>query len=145
MPLLNYTTSVAAPKTAAEMQQLLAKAGASRVMVEYDSDGAPEGLAFTITTAHGPRSFALPVDPGPVEKVLRAQRVERRYQGREQATKVAWRITKDWLEAQLALIATEMVALDQVMLPYMQDDDGRTVYDLYLAGVERFALPKGAD
>jgi hypothetical protein len=145
MPLLNYTTSVAAPKTAAEMQQLLAKAGARQVMVEYDADGAPEGLAFTIMTAHGVRSFVLPCDPAPVEKVLRAQRVERRYQTREQATRVAWRITKDWLEAQLALIATQMVALDQVMLPYMTDDDGRTVYQLYVAGVEKFALPPGGD
>jgi len=68
-----------------------------------------------------------------VHKVLRADRtVAPRYKTVEQAERVAWRIMKDWLEAQLAIIATEMVTLDQVFLPYMQGDDGRTVYELYL-------------
>lgn len=42
------------------------------------------------------------------------------------------RIAKDWLEAQLAILATEMVTFDQVMLPYMRALDGRTMWELYL-------------
>jgi hypothetical protein len=50
----------------------------------------------------------------------------------EQGQRVAWRIMKDWLEAQLAIVATEMVSFDQVMLPYMRTNDGRSVYEHYL-------------
>ena len=53
----------------------------------------------------------------------------------EQGQRVAWRIVKDWLEAQLAIIDPEMVTLDQVMLPYMRSADGSTFYDAYLEGL----------
>lgn len=49
----------------------------------------------------------------------------------EQAARVAWRIAKDWLEAQAALIDAEMALLDEVMLPYMLGDRGQTVYDIF--------------
>lgn len=131
MPLLNYTTTIAAIKTASEMQAALAKAGASHVAVEYGANGSPIGLAFSIETPHGPRAFNLPVRPVQVLAVLRKQKVSRTYQTPEQAERVAWRILKDWLLAQLAITATEMVSLDEVMLPYMTDAVGRSVYDLY--------------
>jgi hypothetical protein len=66
--------------------------------------------------------------------VLRRQcsngQVPRRYVDMAQARRVAWRITKDWLDAQLALIETEMVPLEQVMLPYMTTDSGQTVFEV---------------
>ncbi len=52
---------------------------------------------------------------------------------------MAWRILKHWAKAQLAIIRTDIVTLDQVMLPYMRGDDGRTVYDLYRD--QQLALP----
>jgi len=132
MPLLNYTTSVAATRTAAEMTHVLAVKGASQIMMTYDA-GRPTGLAFAMPTAHGLRRFTLPVNVERVAKVLRNdRRVPPRYKSPEQAERVAWRIIKDWLEAQLAITETEMVTLDQVMLPYMHSDDGRTVWELYL-------------
>ena len=39
MPLLNYTTTIAAHKTIAEIQQMLAKAGANAILSEYDEQG----------------------------------------------------------------------------------------------------------
>ena len=45
--------------------------------------------------------------------------------------RVAWRILKDWVAAQLAIVETEMVSLDEVMLPYLRSDDGRTLYELF--------------
>lgn len=140
MPLLNYTTSIAAGKTASEMQALLAKAGATHVQSTYEN-GAPVGLLFTIGTPAGPRTFALPVNASAVQAVLRKQGVPQKYRTPEQAERVAWRILKDWLAAQLAIIATEMVSLDQVMLPYMTDETGTTVYDLYAR--QQLALGSG--
>ncbi|QOR55389.1 MAG: hypothetical protein SHS37scaffold145_40 [Phage 71_18] len=132
MPLLNYTTTIAPAKTLADMQAMLVKAGAAQVMAAYEA-GRPTGLTFVIDTAHGARTFSLPVDPAPVEALLRRDReVPNRYKTHDQAERVGWRILKDWLEAQLALIATQMVTLDQVMLPYMVVDElGTTVWGRY--------------
>lgn len=141
-PLLNYTTQIAATKTAAEMQAALAKAGASHVSVEY-GNGHPIGLSFNIETPHGPRMFNLPVRPASVAKVLKNERVPQKYWTPEQAERVAWRILKDWLLAQLAIVTTEMVSLDEVMLPYMTDAIGRTVYDLYAS--RQLALGTGEE
>ena len=37
----------------------------------------------------------------------------------EQANRTAWRIIKEWIPAQMALIETEMVTVEEVFLPYM--------------------------
>jgi len=142
MPLLNYTTQVSAQRTVSQIQAMLAGVGARRVMVEYDDAGRVTGVAFTVHTVHGERSFFLPAAAEKVAGVLSRQRVPARYATLEHAERVAWRIVKDWLEAQLAIIATEMVTLDQVMLPYMASGDGRTMWDLYLD--QQLALPAGA-
>ena len=143
MPLLNYTTKVSVKKTIGEVQSLLVQAGARQIMAHYDDVGNATGIAFAVETGYGLRSFALPVNAERVHAVLLREKVSSTYQTKEHAERVAWRILKDWLEAQLAIIATEMVTLDQVMLPYMHDGAGeRTVYELY---VERqLALPAGA-
>lgn len=141
MPLLNYTTEVAPEKSVSEIQRILAKAKVRRVMVEYHADGRPAAVVFDAETEYGPRQFALPANPLPVREALRASGAEARYCTDVQAERVAWRILKDWVEAQLALIETRMVSLDQVMLPYMRDDSGRTVYEMYRD--RQLALPAG--
>lgn len=140
--LLNYTTSVSAARTIAEVQKLLVGAGARTVMVTYDEDQRPAGLSFAVPSAFGMRTYALPVEASKVHAVLQRQRLERRYTTPEHAEKVAWRIIKDWLEAQLAITATEMVAFEQIMLPYMHTDSGRTVYEQLRADAQR-ALGEG--
>jgi hypothetical protein len=131
MPILNYTTEVAAEKTVAEIQRILAKAGAQHVGIEYDR-GEPKAVAFTVRTPYGLRQFALPCNDDRVYKVMLRDHTPPRYRNREQATRVAWRIVKDWLEAMLAIIASEMVTLDQLMLPYMQTPAGHTVYEAFV-------------
>ena len=50
----------------------------------------------------------------------------------EQARRTAWRITKDWVDAQLAIIETKMVTTAQVFLPYAVTNDGRQVYQRFI-------------
>ena len=38
---------------------------------------------------------------------------------------------QDWLDAQLAILETEMVTIDQIMLPYFVNKNGDTAYELY--------------
>jgi hypothetical protein len=130
MPLPNYTTQIDVLKTAAEVQTILARSGATGVAMQY-VEGRPTAVAFIAPTPFGPREFTLPVHVDKVLMVLRRQRVQPKYQTPEQAERIAWRIVKDWIEAQLAIIDTEMVTIDQVMLPYMRTHDGKTVFERY--------------
>ena len=47
----------------------------------------------------------------------------------EHAERVAWRIVKDWLEAQLAMIEADLVGLDEVLLPFLMSG-GRSLYEV---------------
>ncbi len=147
MGLLNYSTKIPAAQTAGEVQAALAKHGAKAVMIEYDKDGTAESLSFQIQRGDNPLGFSLPIQPDAVLKVLQEQYGGgklRSHQGRptrEQAVRVAWRILKDWVEAQMAILETRMVTMEQVFLPYMLTRENKT---LYQAMVDRgFYLPEG--
>jgi len=133
MPLLNYTTSIEATKTVGEIQKTLALHGAKSVLIDYGEDGLIEALAFKIITPQGEVGFRLPVDPDAVLKVLIRQnelgKVARSFATRPQAVRVAWRIVKDWVVAQMAILETEMVRMEQIFLPYVITQSGRTLYE----------------
>ena len=134
-PLLNYTTTVPVTRTIGQIHALLVEAGARQINTAYDEVGTPTGIAFAIQVPGGSRGFKLPVNTDRVLAVIKRYRsgVPPRYQSAQQAERIAWRIAKDWLEAQLAIVKTEMVTFEQVMLPYMRAEDGRTLYELYMA------------
>lgn len=132
MPLLNYTTSIAAEKSVAEISKSLAKVGARKVMYDYDDQGNIIALSFSIAFERNSSqevAFRLPTDYRPVLQVLQQDRkVPRGLKTQEQALRVAWRITKDWVEAQCAYIETSMVTTAQVFLPYAVTKDGSSVW-----------------
>ncbi len=101
MPLLNYTTNIAPQKTVMEIQSALAKAGASAIMANYDASGNIVALSFKILADGQEIAFKLPTAWEPVQATLKRQRVSPKYQTPEQALRVAWRITKDWVEARV--------------------------------------------
>jgi hypothetical protein len=132
MPILNYTTSISAQKTVAEIQSILQKSKASSVLTEYDPEGVLSAVSFRINLAHGLLSFRLPANIESVYKVLvKDGRVPRSLRTKEQASKVAWRIVKDWLAAQLAFIESQQAEFEQVFLPYAQNQSGQTVFEAY--------------
>lgn len=133
MALMNYTTTVSVERTITEITRLLVKHRAKSVVTEFDEEGQPWGLAFEVVTLFGDRAFRLPVRVDAVERILIQQRVKSRSAGgvRAQASRVAWRIVKDWMAAQLAILETEMVTMDEIMLPYLVTaDQGRTLYEV---------------
>jgi len=143
LPLLNYRTRVPAERTAQEIQAKLGKAGATAVMMQYDQ-GVVTGLAFRIVPPHGTLPYMLPVRVEEVEKIFRKQRISTGTDN-GQPRMTAWRILKDWIEAQLALIETGMVATDEVFLPYLQSGEGESFYDRVLKSGYRLALPAPGD
>jgi hypothetical protein len=130
MAILNYSTQIAAGKTVTEIQQMLARAKAQAVLTEYDTEGVLIAISFRIITRFGLMSFRLPANIQKIYQVIvRDKRITPKLRTRDQACRVAWRIVKDWLEAQMAIVQAEMVDLEQVFLPYAQHPDGSTVYD----------------
>jgi len=147
MPLLNYTTTIEAIKTVGEIQGNLAAHGAKSIKTDYTDDGQVEALSFLIVTPHGEVGIRLPVDPEAVLKVLTKQnklgRVPRRYLTHAQAVRVAWRIVKDWTLAQMAILETEMVRMEQIFLPYVITDSGKTLYEAMIH--RHFQLPEAKE
>ena len=130
MPILNYTTSINPEKTVSEIQMKLVKAGAQAVLCEYDEDGIMKAISFRVKTTNGSISFRLPSNiDGIYRKLTENSRVPRKLKTHEQAARVAWRILKDWLEAQLAIIEAEMADIKEVFLPYAQNESGKTLYE----------------
>ncbi len=99
MGLLNYTTSISSDKTVAEIQAKLAKAGARQVLHEYDASGNVNAISFRIVTKFGEMAFRLPANISSVEAVLKRQFRRGKMVTREQASRVGWRILKDWIES----------------------------------------------
>lgn len=129
MPIANYTTTVEALKTVGEIQGILVGHGAKSIKMDYGRDGNIESLAFIVETPYGDMPVRLPVDARAVLKVLENQGVPPRYASYPQAVRIAWRIVKDWVRAQMAILETEMVRMEQIFLPYMITKDDRTLYE----------------
>jgi len=153
MPLKNYTTEVPAMKSIGEIQGNLVAHGARSIMVNYGPDREPGSLSFIVPTKQGDIPFRLPANVKSVETILvnmRARKPEEWHSDykqvmeriQKQAARVAWRIIKDWVDSQLAIIETEMVTMEQVFLPYMLVKGGQ--HTLYETMVDRgFYLTEG--
>lgn len=144
MALLNYTSNVDADKTAQEIARCLSLHGAKAVLTEYDEkEQTIKSISFKISLNDTEMSFRLPCDWKPVfELLLKDKPIDfnqdftakqlKRYEHRIselklQSVRTAWRIVKDWVEAQMALVETQMVTTQQVFLPYAIMRDGRTL------------------
>ena len=130
MAIKNYTTKMDVYTSLGEIQSALAKGGANKIMVEYDKS-IPIAVTFTIPTIRGVQGFAL---PAPVEGTLRVFARQKIKADRQQAEMTAWRNVRDWVLAQMALVESCDVPVDQVFLPYLRNFDGATLYDVYANG-----------
>lgn len=132
MPIKNYTTKVDVFTSLGQIQGILVKHGAKKIMQDYDDDGRIVAVCFAIDTKVGKQAVRLPANVEQVLKVLHKQKVNCDY---DQAERVAWRIVKDWIDAQMAILESEMVDLGEIFFPYMiANHEGQTAYQLYAQG-----------
>jgi hypothetical protein len=141
MAIKNYTTDVPANKTVSEIHLMLADHGAKRISFDYGTDSKVMAITFAIDTPTGEQTIKLPANAERVHAVLQQQKKNKKARNssqiddsQEQAERVAWRIIKDWLAAQLAILETEMVTVQQVFLPYFVNRQGKTLYEVYSSG-----------
>lgn len=132
MAILNYTTTVDSFKTVSEIEYILMKHKAKSIMKNYDGETIT-GLSFLIDTGLQQIPVRLPVKVDECLKVLKKEKRENSRKQikdtREQAERVAWRILKDWVEAQMALLDIEMVRFEEIFLPYIEVNNGQTIYE----------------
>lgn len=134
--IANRTTTIACEKTVGEIQAMLAGVRASQMMLDYDADGKPCSLAFRLQREGQAMAFRLPCDWQGVLRALKRERrgIPQRLLTSDHAKRVAWRIIKDWLRAQLSLIESGASTIEEVMLPWAITPDGHTVAQRVLSG-----------
>ena len=136
MAILNYTTKIESSTTTGQIQSILLKAGAHQVTVHAEA-GEPTGISFAIPMGaeKGLVFFQLPCNrEGVLKAMSRDTNIPRSKCNPAQAQRVAWRIIKDWCEAQLAIIEAGQAELAEVFLPYAMTKDGTTLFKVIEAG-----------
>lgn len=135
MPLLNYTTEVPSSRSITEITRMLQDGGASAIMLEHGPDREITAIGFMMETTFGRMPFNLPANVPQVILTINAEiRAEtakvnqrsnykrkipqRLFNDKAQAERIAWRIAKDWLEAQLAISQVGSAKLEQIMMPF---------------------------
>jgi hypothetical protein len=117
MPILNYSTKIDPTKSIGEITALLAKRGVRKIVADYDEKGNPVMLTFSMMLRETPVFYALPCNWEGVQLALRKQGAESRCRTEDQARRVSWRILKDWIEAQMAIVDAQMASLPEIFLP----------------------------
>lgn len=129
MTLFMETTQISAEQTVGEIQKILGLYGAKAILLEYaNKEVAAVSFKFEVNEAEIP--FHLPCRWESIHKTLMRQmkRPKASVDYEAQAKRVAWRQILRWIQAQLALVETNMVTVEEVFLPYMQVKNGRTLY-----------------
>lgn len=129
--ILNYTTSVNSAKTVSQIQEMLGAKGATHVSVDY-RDGKAVAVMFGLMVGSAVINFRLPCNVDGVSAALRKQKPNSSlWRDRAQCERIAWRIVKDWTEAQLALVEANQAEIGEVFLPYALNMRGETLFQVF--------------
>lgn len=142
MPIKNYSTNISVERTISQIEKILALHGANAIMKEYDGAGKVTAVNFIVDFREGKTiPFRMPLNiqalmekinydiDNPQEREGRIPSTRR--DDMDYARRVGWRIIKDWIDAQMALVDLEQVKLIQVFLAYAYDAlNKRTFYEI---------------
>jgi hypothetical protein len=135
MPILNYTTKIDPWKTVNEVEQIMSKHNVSHFSIKNEGSW-PVALSFTINHLNQPLNFLLPCNhEGVLECMKRDRKIPKSSKTREQALRTSWRIIKDWVEAQLAIVDAEIMPIQEVFMSRLIiNSSGETLSDHILHG-----------
>jgi hypothetical protein len=119
MPILNYTTKIDAWKSVNEIQKILSCNKVTHSSIKNEGS-FPVALSFTIDLKGQPLNFLLPCNyEGVLRRLKSDKKVPNSSKNSEQALRTAWRIIKDWVEAQMAIVDSEQANIEEIFLPYL--------------------------
>ena len=128
--LLNYTTIIDAEQTISEIQRMLSSHGVLSMLTDYDGPHV-SAVSFKINSEGDIRGYRLPCNWRAVRQLFKEQGITSvKHKDKDldkQAIRTAWRVIKDWTEAQLALVEIGMVTIPQIFLPYTITKNGQTI------------------
>jgi hypothetical protein len=151
--LFMETTRISPAQTAGDIQRVLGKYGASAIRTDYEG-GEVISVSFTIEINRNQIPFRLPCRWEPILKILlsriKGDRSEEYLENKKieytiQAKRIAWRQILRWIEAQLALVETGMVKLQEVFMPYLLMDKGQTIFEKFESQNWKFQLEHKKD
>lgn len=140
MRLKNYTTTVNHAKTINEIESLLTSIGARRIMKEYDDNQKVIAITFDLEVMEKRVPFRMPsrIDrvPGALRKIHNEEKSSSKRnlikKSMNKPENIGWRIIKDWLEANIAIMTLDQVNMAEALLPFaVVDPQGKeTLYQL---------------
>ena len=123
MPIKNYTTAINSEKTVNEIESILTRHGASKIMKEFDGEGGVSAVCFILPKGEIEIPFRLPLREDSIMLVLSKQNREgklpKSFLNKAQARRIGWRILKDWVDSQMALVEIGMAKAEEVFMPYL--------------------------
>ena len=127
MPISNYTTKIHPDTTIGEISRMLSRFGAQRIITDY-RNGEVVSLQFMLVVKEQMIFFQLPANSEGVLKTLIRDKAPHQYRNTDQARRVAWRIIRDWVESQIAIVDAGQAQMAEVFLPYAVTKDGKTLF-----------------
>lgn len=135
MPTIANTFTGQAPATSiGEITKMLVASGARGITTEYDAEQRAVGLHFALPGPGRMDIYRLPVRIEGMQAALVRAKADQRHRTIEHAERVAWRCIRDWVRAQLAMVAAGLVTVPEIMLPYLEVEGGRTLFERIDAG-----------
>jgi hypothetical protein len=116
----NYTTAVSVERTISEIEQLLARYGARRVLKDYDDNGI-SALSFMVQF----KGKFIPIRlPANIEKVIlmlndqvKKGSIPRKFRdNKDQARRIMWRVLLDWVDSQMTMVEIGQKELLEIFL-----------------------------
>lgn len=135
----NYTSEAKVENTIARIEELVVKKMNARQFFKEYKNGEVIGVVFVIPTDKGDLPFKMPARIEKLEQLFYSQKKPRyswqkpdplTVAEREQAKRTAWKNIHDWIDAQIALIETDQVKIEEVFLPYMTNISGQTLFEI---------------
>lgn len=142
MTLKNYTSIVPVDRTISEIEGILVKVGAKKILKDYQG-----GKVVAISFIWELDGKVIPVRlPARFERVAEALR--RRFNSDKSLTshqlamirkmmkdpasceRTVWRILKDWLESNIAIMELDQLNMMEALLPFTIVKGDKTLYDL---------------
>lgn len=121
----NYTTQISVERTIADIEKLLAKNGAKKILKDYDENGV-SALSFMVEIDAKYIPIRIPVRVDRVVQMLNKEyskgSIAKKFKDNvEQARRIMWRIILDWLDAQMTMIEVGQRSLIEVFFSDILD------------------------
>ena len=146
--LRNYTTSISAVKSIAEIESLLCEFGATNIMKKVE-DKRFVSVMFTLVIGEKTLPFKFTADIQKTAQYIYDDYVSTRTRITkdvedfyDDAYKITWRIYKDLIHSQVSILQTGLFSLEQALLPFLMLDENTTLSDKFITGKLDKLLPK---